>query len=714
MQQQHRALGALPRYANGGLIDKAKAALNQMVGNNPTAMKQRGRSETQDAPPYDPKADPAVRKMAGGGFIDTMIKGAKRIMSDKPAAPATAPETPATPAATPAPATAISDYAGNAALKKREAAAGLKKGGAVKGPGTGTSDDIPIMASNGEYMIKAAAVRKLGVPLLDTLNAIADGDKKPAKKAKPARGAVPKMRDGGSVDEELRKAQTRTGRVAPYVNHRAPTGAPAMQAPLQIGNSAPPPGSAVATQPYRPNFTMPGEGAQTRVVPEAPKVTDVRAKYNPANASPEAKAYMADRAANPGPQPAGAQPAAQPQPAKPTVASRAAQAGGRAVGAVRSAINSPIARTIVAPAVAGISAGETFDTPTSDYETRFGFGPSSSDSPAVNLVRDIGVRALGAASDLGNTMTGGLAGQFYRDKQAKAGQLTPSDPVPAAPAGALPPPVPAPAAAPAQVTAGIPAPAQPTGQVTRVGNSYSGANVSGPVTINGREPRGGFVGGTGDGTFTYGGTGGQSGGDQALQAARMAALQAGDVDAVRASYGGNFGGWVAGDEAEQALMNNGRPMTARKLGAINKARADRESAAGVKEDRAMARTKGALDNKKTSLEIKAAESLLAAQDRLNSAKTEAERGIAMKELMALQGKYDKELPNRFTVVPGGQAITDQGVPYTVPARVINNQTGQFVEQPQASTAPKVTTQAEFDKLPKGATYTGADGKTYRK
>ncbi|MEU9436605.1 phage tail tape measure protein [Streptomyces sp. NPDC048252] len=44
-------------------------------------------------------------------------------------------------------------------------------GGAVVGPGTGTSDSIPALISNGEYVIKAASVRKYGVAMFDRLNA---------------------------------------------------------------------------------------------------------------------------------------------------------------------------------------------------------------------------------------------------------------------------------------------------------------------------------------------------------------------------------------------------------------------------------------------------------------------------------------------------------------------------------------------------------------
>ena len=52
----------------------------------------------------------------------------------------------------PAPASAITDYAAGSALKRREAVAGLKDGGPVRGPGTGTSDDVPDNVPEGTYM----------------------------------------------------------------------------------------------------------------------------------------------------------------------------------------------------------------------------------------------------------------------------------------------------------------------------------------------------------------------------------------------------------------------------------------------------------------------------------------------------------------------------------------------------------------------------------
>lgn len=46
------------------------------------------------------------------------------------------------------------------------------RGGAVRGRGTATSDSIPAWLSNGEYVVKAAAVSKYGAALFDRLNAM--------------------------------------------------------------------------------------------------------------------------------------------------------------------------------------------------------------------------------------------------------------------------------------------------------------------------------------------------------------------------------------------------------------------------------------------------------------------------------------------------------------------------------------------------------------
>ena len=42
--------------------------------------------------------------------------------------------------------------------------------GGVWGPGSSTSDSIPALLSNGEYVLNAAATQKFGIPLLDQMN----------------------------------------------------------------------------------------------------------------------------------------------------------------------------------------------------------------------------------------------------------------------------------------------------------------------------------------------------------------------------------------------------------------------------------------------------------------------------------------------------------------------------------------------------------------
>lgn len=50
------------------------------------------------------------------------------------------------------------------------AGGGFPSGGAVRGPGSGTSDSIPAMLSNGEYVIRASSAAKYGRAFLDAVN----------------------------------------------------------------------------------------------------------------------------------------------------------------------------------------------------------------------------------------------------------------------------------------------------------------------------------------------------------------------------------------------------------------------------------------------------------------------------------------------------------------------------------------------------------------
>lgn len=51
-----------------------------------------------------------------------------------------------------------------------DSSSGYAGGGQINGPGTGTSDSIPIWASNGEFMIRARAVQKYGASFMRAIN----------------------------------------------------------------------------------------------------------------------------------------------------------------------------------------------------------------------------------------------------------------------------------------------------------------------------------------------------------------------------------------------------------------------------------------------------------------------------------------------------------------------------------------------------------------
>lgn len=320
-------------------------------------------------------------------------------------------------------------------------------------------------------------------------------------------------------------------------------------------------------------------------------------------------------------------------------------------------------------------------------------------------------------------LAGGAAGYFGADKAIEAGRnavgVDPRAPAarvaaPAPAPAASVPVAPAPGAIPVQETAAqrlsgtpqlpvAPSAPQPTapGVITRQGNSYSGTgdlSAGGASIQNARNPGAGVTvipgASLGNGTPAV---------DSALAAARMAAADRGDFDAVRDSYiaqGQSFGGQdktsveaeklqrvalspqgtpgrraaqkILSDQSADATTRRGQDITAANTGAISKLASQKFDleASGIK-----------LDNASKQRMADAQNMLLDPQA------TEAQREKATETLRTLQGKYEKETPNRFTVVPGGQAINEMGVPYTRPARVINNQTGAFVDQPGQAAAP---------------------------
>lgn len=69
----------------------------------------------------------------------------------------------------------------------------------------------------------------------------------------------------------------------------------------------------------------------------------------------------------------------------------------------------------------------------------------------------------------------------------------------------------------------------------------------------------------------------------------------------------------------------------------------------------------------------------------------------------------------YLVVPGGQQVDPtSGKAYNTPSTVFNRQSGQFVQQPGQGGPISVTNQAQFNALPSGTLYTAPDGQQYRK
>ena len=106
---------------------------------------------------------------------DTVINSAKEAQAAVPAAVQKSIATvgPIKAPAVYAAATSVMTATGLTASKIGDIMGGVDhkaSGGPVFGAGTGTSDSIPAMLSNGEYVINAKAVRRIGLPLLNALN----------------------------------------------------------------------------------------------------------------------------------------------------------------------------------------------------------------------------------------------------------------------------------------------------------------------------------------------------------------------------------------------------------------------------------------------------------------------------------------------------------------------------------------------------------------
>ena len=283
----------------------------------------------------------------------------------------------------------------------------LARGGHVRGPGTGTSDSIPAMLSDGEFVMPADTVRKVGVrrlqDLVDMTHAptgknsqathFADGG--PAsyddfEQQMAAQRAASKQRAQASFQAMDEEAKAAASAAAAMPSAPSPSTAPA-NPPVADGVSQIPTGGLTAP---------PADGSQNRW-------SNTETGRNLSNMA----------AALPGSLGAGV----------PAVM----KTGGAISGGIDAATRllSAGAGAAAISALPGSAGAQTSTTSTA------GAGRGSVNPPAVNPL------------------------------------------------------APAPMSPPAAPALSAPSAASTTSDVTRVGNSYSGSNVAGDITINGQAPR---------------------------------------------------------------------------------------------------------------------------------------------------------------------------------------------------------------------------------
>lgn len=348
---------------------------------------------------------------------------------------------------------------------------------------------------------------------------------------------------------------------------------------------------------------------------------------------------------------------------------------------------------------------------------------NANDAALARGVQATGPATFAAADPLTVAGPGGGAGRGFVNPAAA---LAPAATVAAAPAAAAAAALQAPAPAPAGFSAGgVPTAAGAvtpgaggTNDVTRVGNSYSGTDISGPITVNGGDPAGGMVAGVGgmgrrvstptadaviaaanpinQGATVIGGMPedyanrnarfnneaalrtaaaqgawsprrGFAANEGAIRAAALPVTQAGEAtrEAARNATAETIAGMrEAGDTARATAAIGAADRRTAASNAIDQQRVDiARGALGIQEGEAAAN-------------VKARARLEAAQIELQNAKTPEAIRAAQTKVLALQGK---EATNRFTVVPGGQEIDPAtGLARTLPSSVIDNQTGALV------------------------------------
>lgn len=326
---------------------------------------------------------------------------------------------------------AITEYAGGYETARRLKAVGLKDGGEVRGPGTATSDDIeavvpegsyimpadssesighdvlvglgapvPVNLSNGEHQLPPEQVHAIGVQVLEQIK---DATHTPTEDAH----SRPEMffADGGEVRRRhLLGGHSNAGPANPSTPR---LGAPRAQGALPPPQAQPAPQSAAPQA--RPALLAP-QGPAAGPVPSPGPAAGFREPdwRGRAMQTHRVKRDTADFQAERAAQDARFSEAER--------ARRAADARQSTPGRARTTLNQlgkGGALLAAAPAIASSAEEDS----TARYARRFGVSEPTGDGSLGDIAKFTALRAGGFATDLGSSMTFGLADRLYQDRQ---------------------------------------------------------------------------------------------------------------------------------------------------------------------------------------------------------------------------------------------------------------------------------------------------------
>lgn len=604
--------------------------------------------------------------------------------------------------ATPAPQSAITDYAGMSAMQRREKEQGLKNGGMVKphgfkagglirGPGTGTSDSIETEKRPGTFIMPADSTQAIGPEALEELGEPEEmGEEAESMEGQggEAGEAVPVRLSNGEFEfppEQVQALGEAVLTVMRDATHEQAKGGPkgmpkaAGFAPRQFFADG---GTVQDEEKQRlANQTaMYVRGAQESAAnrPATPPSVPPTAPVNsPRSFTPVAAGFMPGTRAvfNESGKAIGDLAKQGRYAAAAGETARAALAYGPAVvddvvgGALRS-----VAPTVVDAGKQFFGAGETTPAPAATPMTKTAStaippaptaplqtpAPSAAPAAEPTATPDAQQLATGTVSEQNDAATNALSAPRAAGFVPGGANVAPTTQVPS------------------------PVVRNSTNDWAARKALENAATAAGSITANG-------------GRFDQNGPGGSP------QAAAYRAALATDQAMQQAQPG-----------MDQAAM---RESGANQRTAVQDAGAtDRtiiqDQGATVREAGRTALAGEELGLKRTAagFQTRAAAQLESLQNAYAAEKDPAKQAALARQIREIQGK---EQPARYKVAAGGQQIDANGVAYKVPDRVFNEQTGEFSDgaTPKAPAAPSASgapatpaNKAQYDALPKGAQY----------